>query len=147
MSAATTSEQQIGDLASAYGQAWNDHDVAAILALQSDDMVFHLHIEGFDAVQGSAALRELFGFFFTTMPDYRADITRTHVRDGLVVLEYDITATLAEPFPLGAEVGLPTGEPMTFAAVDVLQCAEGRFTRKDTYVDGFALRRGVGLAP
>ncbi|SDD98995.1 nuclear transport factor 2 family protein [Actinokineospora iranica] len=136
----------ITDRAAAYGAAWNAHDIDGILDLQAPDMVFHLHVEGFAEVRGAEALRELFGFFFAALPDYHAGLRRAHLRDSLVILEYDITATLAQPFPVGVEVGVPTGNPMRVAAVDVLHCPDGGpFTRKDTYVDGFALRRGLGL--
>lgn len=40
---------------------------------------------------------------------------------------------------------MPTGEPMAVEAVDVLACRDGKVARKDTYLDGFALRRGFGL--
>ncbi|GLZ42365.1 nuclear transport factor 2 family protein [Actinokineospora sp. NBRC 105648] len=140
-----TTTRDTTELAAAYARAWNDHDLDAILSMQTDDMVFHLHVEGLTEVRGSAALREQFAFFFAALPDYRADMRRSHVREGLVVLEYDISATLALPFPVGDEVGQPTGRPMRLAAVDVLTCPVGAFSRKDTYVDGFALRRGLGL--
>lgn len=132
-------------LAADYGEAWNRHDVEALLAMQSDDMVFHLHVDGSEEVSGTDALRGLYSFFFDVMPDYTATLNRTTIREGLIVLEYTITATLAKPFPIGQETGVPTGTPMRFEAVDVLPCAGGQVLRKDTYVDGVAMRRGMGL--
>ncbi|MEV1294847.1 nuclear transport factor 2 family protein [Pseudonocardia sp. NPDC049635] len=102
-------------------------------------------MDGFEEISGTQALRELFGYFFTAMPDYAAEITRVVIGRDLVVLEYVITATLAAPFPIGDETGTPTGTPMRFEAVDLLRHADGVFTRKDTYVDGFAMRKGLGL--
>jgi uncharacterized protein (TIGR02246 family) len=145
MSATAVDLTAVRDLTDRYGAAWNAHDVDALLSMQSPDMAFHLHVEGFGEVRGAEALREQFAYFFTVMPDYAAGLTRTRVSPDLVVLEYVITATLAGPFPVGPETGVPTGTPMRFEAVDLLAHAGGVFTRKDTYVDGFAMRRGLGL--
>lgn len=137
--------EETQELADAYGDAWNRHDIAALLDMQTDDMTFHLHVEGSEPVSGRESLEGLFGFFFATMPDYHADVARATVCEDLIVLEYTISATLAQPFPLGAVTGVPTGEQMRVEAVDVLPCSGGKVARKDTYVDGFALRRGFGL--
>lgn len=45
----TNGMQQLADR---YGNAWNEHDVDGVLALQADDMTFHLHVEGSDPVTG-----------------------------------------------------------------------------------------------
>ncbi len=140
-----TTQERSERLAEAYGAAWNARDVDAVLALQTEDMVFHLHLEGFDEVTAEAALRELFSFFFDALPDYRADIKRTIVRGDLIILEYALSATLAKPFLLGTETGVPTGALMRVAAVDVMSSVDGKISRKYTYVDGLALRRGLGL--
>ena len=126
-----------------YCAAWNAHDVDALLSMQTDDMVFHLHLEGSGEVVGAAALREQYTAFFQVMPDYRAEPTRTTVRGDLAVVEYTITATLAAPFPIGAFTGLP-GRHARFEAADVLRFSGGKVARKDVYVDAFALRAGWG---
>ena len=134
------------ELARSYGEAWNNHDVDALLRHQSEDMRFTLHVEGFDSVAGVDALRDLYGFFFQALPDYRAEVNATLVGDRLIVLQYVIHATLATPFPIGHEVGTPTGQPIAMDAVDVITTNDAALVRtKDTYLDGFALRRGFGL--
>lgn len=40
---------------------------------------------------------------------------------------------------------MPNGAPMRVAAVDVMTSREGKISEKHTYVDGFALRRGLSL--
>jgi len=45
------------DLAIRYGAAWAAHDPDAIVALHTDDTVFHMHGGG-DPVQGRPAVRE-----------------------------------------------------------------------------------------
>ncbi len=124
-----------------YCAAWNAHDVDALLSMQTDDMVFHLHLDGSDEVVGADALRAQYEAFFEVMPDYRAEPTRTTVRGDLAVVEYTITATLAAPFPIGAFTGHP-GRHARFAASDILRFTDGKVARKDVYVDAFAMRAG-----
>lgn len=62
-------EARSDTLADDYGAAWNARDVDAILALQTDDMVFRLHIDGFDEVVGGEALLAVFSFCFDALPD------------------------------------------------------------------------------
>ncbi len=41
-----TAHPSTTELAAQYNQAWVDHDVEAILGLQGDEMIFHLHMPG-----------------------------------------------------------------------------------------------------
>lgn len=124
-----------------YCAAWNAHDVDALLSMQTDDMVFQLHLDGSGEVAGADALREQYAAFFQVMPDYRAEPTRTTVRGDLAVVEYTITATLAEPFPIGAFTGIP-GRHARFEATDILRFTGDKVARKDVYADAFAMRAG-----
>lgn len=135
----------LAQLAAAYAQAWNDHDVDALVAMQADDMVFRLHLEGSEPTSGAPALRALYDFFFRAMPDYHADLISEIVFENGFVWQYTITATLAEPFPIGNLVGRPTGAPARFDAVDVLTCVAGKVATKHTWVDGFAMHRGMSF--
>ncbi|HET6507609.1 MAG TPA: nuclear transport factor 2 family protein [Baekduia sp.] len=132
-------------LAAAYGAAWDAHDLDAIIAMHTDDMVFHLHLEGSDPV-ASPAVRDVFAYVFEAWPDYHCEIHRTTVREDLAILEYDIVGTLEKPFPAGDEMGVPTGTKASFGAIDVLHCVDGKVQRKDTWVDGVAMRRALGLS-
>lgn len=127
-----------------YCAAWNAHDLAALLSMQTDDMVFHLHLDGSDEVAGVEAVREQYAAFFHVMPDYRAETTRVAVRGDLAVVEYTITATLAEPFPIGRFTG-QAGHRASFEAVDVLRFSGDKVARKDVYVDAFAMRAGWAM--
>ncbi len=137
-------QRDMEEIVARYGAAWNGHDVEALLSMQTDDMTFHLHLQGVDEVTGADNLRELFSFFFRAMPDYHAEINRTTVRGDLAVLEYEITATLAEPFPLGTRTGKP-GRHAAFQSMDILRFSGPKVARKDTYVDAFAMRDGWDL--
>lgn len=145
MSVASPSLEQTRSLAASYAAAWNAHDVDALTSMQSDGMVFHLHLEGSEPTSGVEALRGLYGFFFAAMPDYRAEIKRERLAEGFFVWEYTISATLAQPFPIGEVAGKPTGQTARFDAVDVISCSDGKVETKDTYVDGFAMHRGMAF--
>lgn len=124
-----------------YCAAWNAHELDALLSMQTDDMVFHLHLEGVEEVAGAEAVREQYAAFFHVMPDYRAETTRITVRGDLAVVEYVITATLAEPFPVGGFTG-KAGRRASFEAMDILRFSGDKVARKDVYVDAFAMRAG-----
>lgn len=138
--------RQTDALAQAYGQAWNDHDLDAIMALHADGMCFHLHLDGFAQASTPEDVRAQFAFFFAAFPDINFATRRLAVTDDLFVHEFTITGTLAEPFPLGEEVAQPAGGAIAFDGVDVIPCRDGKVVRKDTYLDGLALRAGLGLS-
>jgi len=74
-----------------YNDAWNAHDVAAIVALHAPGMVFENHTAG-ERVEGDAVARHLAGIF-ENWPDLAFQGRRMYVRDGLVVNEWSASAT------------------------------------------------------
>lgn len=127
-----------------YCAAWNAHDLPALLAMQTDDMVFHLHLDGVPEVTGPDAIAAQYAAFFEVMPDYGATPTRVAVRGDLAVVEYTISATLAADFPIGDRTG-KAGRHADFAAVDVLRLVGDKVARKDVYVDAFAMAAAWGM--
>jgi steroid delta-isomerase-like uncharacterized protein len=142
---APTALETTQQLAKAYGDAWNAHDLEAIMAMHAPDAVFHLHLEGFEEAATPEAIRAQFAFFFAAFPDLHFATERLTVREDLFVHEFTITGTLAQPFPIAGLVAEPTGERIAFAGVDVIPCARGAVLRKDTYLDSVAFQRGLGL--
>ena len=96
-------EQAIGR----YNDAWNAHDLDAIMAMHAPDMVFENHTAGERAVGEEA--REHIGKIFHTWPDLEFSTRRLYVRDGLVVQEWTATATHANRMQRGEVVAEPTG--------------------------------------
>lgn len=125
----------VEELAQRYGDAWNAHDVDAILSMHTDDMVFQLHVAGYEEVAGEEGLRGMFGVFFDCWPDLEFRSKRLTVDERLFVNEMTMAGTLAQPMPLGARVVEPTGAAVEFDAVDVIPVEDGRVKRKDTYID------------
>ena len=69
------------DLAVRYGAAWAAHDVDAIMALHTEDTVFHLHGGGEPAV-GRTATREAFAKAMEEWPDIGFERKRVHIGSG-----------------------------------------------------------------
>ena len=119
------------ELAARYGAAWAKHDLDAILAMHTDDTVFHLH--GFsEPATGLAAAREAFAASLARSPDLRFEKSRVYIGDGHFVSEYQMSGT--------AE-----GKPFACEGVDVIAVSDGLIARKDTYLDWAAMQRQLDV--
>lgn len=128
----------------AYGEAWNSHNIQAILAMHTEDSVFENHTSGGKGV-GKIAIREILKEVFVTFPDIRFDGRRTYVRDGVVTQEWTATGTLAIPYTKGATTVQPTGKKVSWNGVDVIAFAGNSVARKDVYVDSISFLRVLGF--
>jgi steroid delta-isomerase-like uncharacterized protein len=126
-----------------YNQAWNDHDLDAIMSMHAEDMVFENHTAG-EAAQGEEA-REHIGSIFETWPDINFTTRRLYVQDGLVVQEWTATATHANTMRRGDLVAEPTGKTIEWKGLDVIPFKDGLIKRKDVYSDSVSILKQVGL--
>jgi steroid delta-isomerase-like uncharacterized protein len=126
-----------------YNEAWNDHDLDAIMAMHAPDMVFHNHTAG-EAAEGGA-VRQHIASIFETWPDISFSTRRLYVRDGLVVQEWTATATHASTMRRGDLVAEPTGKRVEWEGLDVIPFEDGLIKRKDVYSDSVSILRQVGL--
>ena len=124
---------EIQDLAVRYGAAWAERDLHAIMAMHTDDTVFHLHGGGEPAI-GRGATRAAFAAALVEWPDIRFDRKRVHIGAGHFVSEYEMSATTAE------------GQLLVCDGVDVFAIDDGRVARKDTYLDWPALQQQQAMA-
>jgi len=132
-------EQTIGR----YNDAWNAHDLDAIMSMHATDMVFENHTAG-ESASGEQA-REHIAAIFETWPDISFSTRRLYVRDGLVVQEWTATATHAKTMRRGDLEAEPTGETVTWNGLDVIPFEDGLVKRKDVYSDSVSILRQVGL--
>jgi steroid delta-isomerase-like uncharacterized protein len=126
-----------------YNDAWNDHDVDAIMEMHAPDMVFHNHTAG-ESAQGEDVrghLESIFG----TWPDIHFEARRLYVREGLVVQEWTATAAHTSTMRRGDIVAEPTGRRITWDGMDVIPFEDGLVKRKDVYSDSVSILRQVGL--
>jgi len=127
-----------------YGDAWNRHDIDAILALHTDDAVFENHTSGGVAV-GKAQLRALLESVFATFPDLHFTTRRAYVREDVAVVEWTATATHARAITRGRQTFPPTGRTLSWDGTDVLPMRDGLVARKDVYADSLSFLRQLGV--
>ena len=126
-----------------YNEAWNSHDLDAIMAMHAPDMVFANHTAGESA--SGEEVRAHIGAILETWPDIHFEANRTYVRDGLVTQEWTATATHANRMTRGDLVAEPTGKTVSWDGVDVIPFEDGLVKRKDVYSDSVSILRQVGL--
>lgn len=126
-----------------YNEAWNAHDLDAIIALHAPDMVFANHTAG-ESAQGEA-VRAHIGSIFATWPDLAFETRRLYVREGLVVQEWTASATHASTMRRGELVAEPTGRRVKWDGIDSIPFEGGLIKRKDVYSDSVSILRQVGL--
>jgi steroid delta-isomerase-like uncharacterized protein len=101
-----------------YNEAWNAHDVDAIVAMHAPDMVFANHTAG-ETVAGEE-VREHIATIFRNWPDLRFRGRRLYAREGLVVNEWTATAT-------------KDGKTLEWDGADIFPFEDGLIKRKDVY--------------
>src|SRR5437762_13974216 len=137
------SPEQLQDTIDRYNEAWNAHDLDAIMSMHAPDMVFENHTAG-ESAEGEAA-RGHIGSIFETWPDIEFSTRRLYVRDGLVVQEWTATATHANEMRRGDLVAEPTGKKIAWDGLDVIPFEGGVVKRKDVYSDSVSILGQLGL--
>jgi steroid delta-isomerase-like uncharacterized protein len=126
-----------------YNDAWNDHDLDAIMSMHAPDMTFANHTAG-ESAQGDD-VRGHIGSIFETWPDIEFSARRLYVRDGLVVQEWTARATHSKVMRRGELVAEPTGRRIEWDGMDVIPYEDGLVKRKDVYSDSVSILRQLGL--
>ncbi|HLM32319.1 MAG TPA: nuclear transport factor 2 family protein [Solirubrobacterales bacterium] len=126
-----------------YNDAWNAHDLDAVMSMHAPDMVFENHT-AHERAEGDA-VRAHIGAIFDTWPDIRFDGRRTYCRQGLVVQEWTATATHASTMRRGELVAEPTGKKISWDGLDVIPFEDGLVKRKDVYSDSVGILSELGL--
>lgn len=127
-------------VAERYGTAWNEGNLETIMALQAEDMVFQLHIEGFEAAADREAVRGQFAYFFEAWKDMHFETRAQHLCGELFVNEFRFRAELSRRFPLPSGVIEPSGRSVDVDGVDVITIRDGLVHAKHTYMDSLGMR-------
>jgi len=136
--------QELQDFIDSYNDAWNHHDVEAIVAMHTDDSVFENHTTG-DVNEGREQIGRAITGIFTVFPDLSFETRRQYLRPDLVVQEWTARGThLGTMRRSGIEVE-PTGRAVEYRGMDVIPIRNGLVARKDVYSDGVTLLRQLGL--
>jgi steroid delta-isomerase-like uncharacterized protein len=126
-----------------YNDAWNAHDLDAIMAMHAPGMVFANHTAR-ESAEGEA-VRGHIGAIFETWPDIAFTTRRLYVRERLVVQEWTASATHSQTMRRGDLVAEPSGQRVEWDGLDVIPFEDGLVKRKDVYSDSVSILRQVGL--
>jgi len=137
------SEAELRTAIDRYNEAWNSHDLDAIMAMHAPDMVFDNHTAGESAT--GEDVRAHIGSIFETWPDIEFTTRRLYVREGLVIQEWTAAATHAKTMRRGDLTAEPTGKRVVWDGIDSIPFKEGLVKRKDVYSDSVSILRQVGL--
>ena len=107
------------DVIDAYNEAWNRHDLDAIVALHAPGMIFQNYNAG-ERAEGDA-VRAHIGAIFENWPDIRFTGRTLYVGEDFVVQEWTAHATH------------PSGKELTWEGVDLFPFKNGKILRKDVY--------------
>lgn len=128
-----------------YCDAWNRHDLDAILALHTDDAVFENHTSGGLAL-GKTQIRSLIAGVFATFPDLRFATRRAYFRDDVAVVEWTATAKHTLPITRAGRTFAPSDKTLSWNGVDVMPLRDGLVARKDVYADSVSFLRQLGAS-
>ena len=134
---------ELETLIARYNEAWNAHDVDAVVAMHAPDMVFENHTAQ-ERAEGEA-VRAHIAAIFEGWPDLRFETRRLYVREGLIVQEWTATATHSRTMRRGELVAEPTGKELRWVGMDVIPVRDGLIARKDVYSDSVSILRQAGL--
>lgn len=126
-----------------YNAAWNAQDLETIMSMHAPDMVFANHTAG-EAAAGEDVRRHI-ASIFKSWPDLAFETRRLYVREGLVVQEWDASATHTQTMRRGAITAEPTGNVVRWEGIDCIPFEDGLVKRKDVYSDSVSILRQVGL--
>jgi steroid delta-isomerase-like uncharacterized protein len=143
VSATAGAERDLRVAIDRYNDAWNNHDVEAIVAMHAPDMVFENHTAGERAV--GAEVGPHIARIFASWPDLTFATRRLYVREDLVVQEWTATATHQSELRRGDLTAPPSGRQIEWKGMDVIPFEDGLIKRKDVYSDSVSILRQVGL--
>jgi ketosteroid isomerase-like protein len=109
------------DIARRYADAWNAHDIDAIMALHADDTLYHLHGEA-EVYRGRNAVAEKFSTQLGRVPDIHFELKSLYGGNDHFVFEAVITYSGKD------------GEKAIFDGVDVITICDGLVVTKNSYM-------------
>jgi steroid delta-isomerase-like uncharacterized protein len=135
---------ELQHLIDSYNDAWNRHDVDAIVSMHTEDSVFENHTTG-DLHVGREAIGEAIGGIFSVFPDLRFETRRQYLREDLVVQEWTARGTHLGMMRRATIEVQPTRREVEYRGMDVIPMRDGLVARKDVYSDSITLLRQLGL--
>jgi steroid delta-isomerase-like uncharacterized protein len=106
-----------------YRAAWFEHDVDAIMAVVSDDVVFQ-NVTAGERVEGAAAFRAHVAGIHEGWPDLRFEEHGLYVAPDAAVVEWTARGTASD------------GRQLEWDGIDVINCRDGLIARNAVYSSG-----------
>ena len=138
------SAEALEDAISRYNDAWNAHDLDAIMAMHAPDMVFENHTAG-EVAEGEEVRDAHRRGSSRAGPTSASRAGAPTCRDGLVVQEWTATATHANRCAAATSSPSPPARQISWKGLDVIPFSDGLVKRKDVYSDSVSILRQVGL--
>ena len=125
-------DSQLATLARRYSEAWNAHDLDAVMALHTDDVRFRAHSEGQVEACGQDEVRAAFALALEHMHELRWELHRF--------------LSTAEGFVQESRMSgcTTSGSPFSCDCLDLMAVRDGLIARKDSYVDPLPLLAALG---
>jgi ketosteroid isomerase-like protein len=117
----------VNGLVERYRAGWFGHDVDAIMAVVSDDIVFH-NVTAGERVDGAEAFRAHVTAIHERWPDLAFDEHALYLTGDTGVAEWTARATA------------PDGRRLEWDGLDVINCRDGLISRNAVYSSGHAPR-------
>lgn len=114
-------------LVDAYRAGWFGHDVDAIMAVVTPDVVFD-NVTAGERVEGAEAFRAHVAGIHERWPDISFEERGVSISDDTGVVEWTAQATA------------PDGRRLEWDGIDVINCREGLIARNAVYSSGHAAR-------
>ncbi|HEY2788797.1 MAG TPA: nuclear transport factor 2 family protein [Gaiellales bacterium] len=118
---------EVSRLVDAYRQGWFGHDVDAIMAVVTADIVFDNLTAG-ERVEGAEAFRAHVAGIHERWPDLRFEEHAVYIADDTGVAEWIARATA------------PDGRRLEWDGIDVINCRDGLISRNAVYSSAHAAR-------
>lgn len=118
---------EVERLVASYGAGWLDHDVDAIMAVVSDDVVFH-NLTTDERVEGAEAFRAHVAGISERWPDFSFQEHGRYLSEDTGVVEWTVQATASD------------GRRLEWDGIDVINCRDGLIVRNAVYSTSHAPR-------
>src|SRR5256885_10526274 len=128
-----------------YNDAWNAHDIDAVVAMHTEDSVFENHVTG-DVNVGREQIGSAIRGIFSVFPDLSFEGRRQYLREDLVVQEWTARGTHEGTMCRGGIAVEPTGRKVDYKGMDVIPIRHGLVARNDVYSDSITLLRQLSLS-
>jgi ketosteroid isomerase-like protein len=110
-----------------YRAGWFGHDVDTIMAVVSDDVVFH-NVTAQERVEGAEAFRAHVAAIHERWPDLAFEEHALYLAADTGLAEWTARGTA------------PDGRQLEWDGIDVINCRDGKITRNAVYSSGHAPR-------